>query len=118
MTTNDVTGGTGMSGFQVTPEYVREAATSCDTTAELVKEQLDALKAYVQSLEDVWHGVAHNTFQIYMQEYDLYANMLHQALTGIASGLRGTHVNYEQSEQSALDGIRKLQGELAPARLS
>jgi len=109
------TGGT--ANYKVTPEEVAAAATSCNNTAETVQTQLASLKAYVVNLENSWQGVAYNTFQIFMQEYDTYANMLHQALTSIGSGLIGTEANYRSSEEANLNNIRTLQGELPPARL-
>lgn len=106
-----------MTDYKVTPEVVSAAATSCTNTAELVHTQLGDLKSYVLSLEDVWQGTASETFQIFMQEYDVYANMLHQALTDIAGGLNGTEVNYSSSEGTNLANIDKLQAELPAARL-
>ncbi|MEV0279353.1 WXG100 family type VII secretion target [Streptomyces sp. NPDC050610] len=103
--------------FKVTPEMVAAAAVSCDNTATDVEAKLANLKSYVIQLEQSWQGIAHNTFQIYMAEYDTYAQMLHQALTAIASGLRGNEVNYKESEQAALQRIHTLQSELPAARL-
>ncbi|MFD9812047.1 WXG100 family type VII secretion target [Streptomyces sp. NPDC059080] len=111
-------GGHTTSGFKVTPEMIAQAASSCDNTAADVETKLQNLKAYVISLEQSWQGIAHNTFQIYMAEYDTYAQMLHNALTDIASGLRGNEVNYKESEQDNLNRIRALQAELPTARLS
>ncbi|MFF9479612.1 WXG100 family type VII secretion target [Streptomyces sp. NPDC014733] len=112
-----VQGGYSTSGFQVTPELVAQAAVSCDNTAADVEVKLQNLKSYVISLEESWQGIAHNTFQIYMAEYDTYAQMLHNALTDIASGLRGNEVNYRESEQDNLNRIKSLQSELPTARL-
>ncbi len=52
-----------------------------------------------------------------MAEWDVYANMLHQALTGISQGLQGNYVNYSESENSAMQKIGQLQAELPPLRL-
>jgi WXG100 family type VII secretion target len=113
-----VTGG-ATSGFRVTPEDVKVASAEVDSSAALIKEQLDALKAYVRTnVEQYWQGGAHQAFDIYMAEWDVYANMLHEALTGIAQGLRGTFVNYSESEESAMQKIGHLQSELPPLRLS
>jgi WXG100 family type VII secretion target len=103
--------------YKVTPEYVSAAAASCNNTADEIQGQLAELKSYVINLEEVWQGVASNTFQIYMREYDVYSAMLHQALTDIGSGLNGTEVNYRGSEQANLNNIHKLESELPPARL-
>jgi WXG100 family type VII secretion target len=103
--------------YKVTPEYVAAAAASCNSTADEIQGQLAELKSYVVNLEQVWQGVAANTFQVYMQEYDVYSAMLHQALTDIGSGLNGNQVNYQGSEQTNLNNIQKLESELPPARL-
>ena len=52
-----------------------------------------------------WQGSAHNAFDTLMNDYDIYARMLHDALTDIASGLRGNYVNYADSEQTNLNNI-------------
>lgn len=109
----------GTSGFRVTPEEVQNASTQVDSSAAEIQQQLDALKSYVRSnVEAYWQGSAHQAFDVYMQEWDVYANMLHQALTGIAQGLRGTYVNYTDSENSAMQKIGQLQSELPPLRVS
>ncbi|MFE7115724.1 WXG100 family type VII secretion target [Streptomyces sp. NPDC057654] len=105
------------ANFRVTPQMIADAAVSCDNTAADVEAKLANLKSYVMQLEQSWQGIAHDTFQIYMAEYDTYAQMLHQALTSIASGLRGNEVNYKESEQDALQRIHTLQSELPTARL-
>ncbi|MDH6109450.1 WXG100 family type VII secretion target [Kitasatospora sp. MAP12-15] len=110
--------GVATSGFRVTPEEVQIASVQVDNTATTIQEQLDALKAYVRTnVEQYWQGGAHQAFDVYMAEWDVYAGMLHQALTGIAQGLRGTYVNYSQSEDSAMQKINQLQSELPPLRM-
>jgi WXG100 family type VII secretion target len=106
------------SGFRVTPEEVQAASVQVDNTASAIQGQLDALKSYVRvNVESYWQGDAHQAFDVYMAEWDVYANMLHEALTGIAQGLRGTYVNYSQSEQSAKQKVTQLQNELPPLKL-
>jgi WXG100 family type VII secretion target len=110
--------GGATSGFRVTPEEVQVASVQVANTANTIKEQLDALKSYVLgSVPNYWQGDAHQAFDIYMAEWDGYANMLHEALTGIAQGLSGTYVNYSQSEQSAMQKITQLQNELPALKL-
>jgi WXG100 family type VII secretion target len=110
---------TATTGFRATPEDIHNASVQVDSTASEVKTQLDALKSYVRSnVESYWQGEAHQAFDIYMAEWDVYANMLHEALTGIAKGLQGTYVNYSTSEDAALQKISRLQSELPPLRLS
>ncbi|MFC4033950.1 WXG100 family type VII secretion target [Streptomyces polygonati] len=107
-----------MSGYQVTPEEVTTAAASCDSTAATVQEQLATLKSYVVDLEASWQGIAATTFQGLMAEYDTFSTMLHDALTDIASGLRGTYVNYSESEQTNIKTITTIQSGLSSANLS
>ncbi len=42
--------------FQVTPEYVADAAASCTTTSTEVEAQLQATRNYVVSLRDEWEA--------------------------------------------------------------
>ncbi|MBY8886966.1 WXG100 family type VII secretion target [Streptomyces sp. PTM05] len=107
----------GLANFKVTPEMISTAATSCDTTAADVDSKLGELKTYVTNLENVWQGIAQNTFQEMMVEYQTYAQMLHNALTDIAQGLRGNYVNYTDSENANLTTIHNVQSQLSAANL-
>jgi WXG100 family type VII secretion target len=104
----------GGVNYHVTPMYLAQAVADTNNTASYVREKLDELKTYVQQLEDVWGGIARDQFMILMQDYDVYANMLHDALVNIAGGLQGTYVNYVQSEEQNINNLRGL-GEEIPA---
>ncbi|MBO8190324.1 WXG100 family type VII secretion target [Streptomyces oryzae] len=99
--------------YRVTPEYLSTASTNAQTTADNLARELAQIKNYVLSLEADWQGIAHNQFQILMQEYDTYARMLHDALYGISQGLRGNYVNYKESEEQNLANLLRL-GEDVP----
>jgi WXG100 family type VII secretion target len=107
--------GTNVGGvhYEVTPEYLSNASTNTEKTANEIARQLAEIKNYVLSLESVWQGVAHNQFQTLMQEYDTYARMLHDALHGISQGLHGNYVNYKESEAQNLTNLTRL-GEDVP----
>jgi WXG100 family type VII secretion target len=100
----------GGNQFAVTPQYVQAAAQSANTTAENISTQLSALKSYVVSLEGQWKGIAASTFSSLMADYDIYAQMLNQALTGIGSGLQGNYVNYTQSEEQNISNLQAVNG--------
>src|SRR5690242_13972395 len=106
----DATGGgfatVGGVNYAVTPEYLAQARTDTLNTAQRIEEQLGQLKSYVQELESAWGGVARDTFLVLMQDYDIYARMLHDALTDIASGLQGTYANYINSEAQNINNLR------------
>ncbi|BBA96950.1 hypothetical protein RVR_2484 [Actinacidiphila reveromycinica] len=116
MTVPPQTGATTVGGvnYRVTPEYLAQARTDTINTAQLVQDQLAQLKSYVQQLEAVWGGMARDTFLTLMQDYDVYARMLHDSLTDIASGLEGTYINYTQSEAQNINNLRAM-GEDLPA---
>jgi WXG100 family type VII secretion target len=97
------------SDFQVTPEYVANAAVSCQTTADEIQEQLATLQAYIQQMEDIWQGIAANTFQDLMLQYSTFATMLYNALTDIGQGLQGNYVNYTGAEQANLNTIVSIE---------
>ncbi|MGW7425379.1 WXG100 family type VII secretion target [Streptomyces sp. NPDC054813] len=107
-----------MTDFKVTPEQISLAATSCDSTAAEIQGQLSDLKTYVVNMEGWWQGIAQDTFQALMQEYDIYSRMLHDALTDIAGGLRGNYVNYTDSEQQNITSINNIEAGLPSANLS
>lgn len=98
--------------YRVTPEYLATAATSTDNTAAEIDAILGQIRAYVVNLEASWQGIAYNTFQTLMAEYDIYAKMLHDSLTDIASGLRGNYVNYTESEQTNINNLQSLDASL------
>lgn len=100
----------GGNQFTVTPEQVQAAAQSANATAENIEQQLTALKNYVVSLEGQWKGMAAGAFTSLMADYDIYAQMLHQALTGIGSGLQGNYVNYSQSEEQNITNLQSVGG--------
>lgn len=121
MTVNDGPGPLTTVGgvtFRVTPEYLVNAASSTDKTANEIDDLLAQIKSYVVSLESVWQGVAQQQFNTLMQEYDIYARMLHDALTDIASGLRGNYVNYRDSEESNVNNLRALGEDIPKANFS
>ena len=103
--------------FTVTPEYVQNAATSCDNTANEIQGQLGTLRNYVVSLEGAYQGMAASTFQALMADYDSFAKMLHNALVDIGSGLRGNYVNYTESEAQNVANLRPIQGDIPGANL-
>jgi WXG100 family type VII secretion target len=95
--------------YRVTPEYLAAAASNATTTAEEIAGELADLRSYVNSLEASWGGVAHNRFVGLMAEYDVLARMMHDALTGIASGLHGNYVNYKQNEEQNLANLAAIE---------
>jgi WXG100 family type VII secretion target len=99
-------------GVKVTPEMISGAATSCTKTAGDLDQELATLKNYIVGLEAWWQGIAQNTFQELMQEYDTYAQMLHNALTDISGGLTGNYVNYTSTEQQNVTTINNIQNQL------
>lgn len=98
--------------YRVTPEYLAGAASDTTTTASEIEGQLAEIKTYVGSLEAVWGGIAYGRFVSLMAEYDILANMLHQALTGIAGGLHGNYINYTQSEQQNLTNLAAIEASM------
>ncbi|MEV6994326.1 WXG100 family type VII secretion target [Streptomyces sp. NPDC093228] len=101
--------------YHATPEDLRRKAIDIRHTQGVVQGELDRLKSYVVGLELEWGGIAANTFQELMGEWDAFAAQLQHALLAIASGLEGTAGNYLLSEDSNLLNLRSVQ--LPPARL-
>ncbi|WP_285498151.1 WXG100 family type VII secretion target [Actinomadura sp. NBRC 104425] len=95
--------------YKVTPEYLANAATDTQNAATQISQELAQIKTYVVSLEEVWGGIAHDRFVALMAEYDILAQMLNTALTGIASGLRGNYINYKESEQQNVTNLANIE---------
>ncbi|RKR89421.1 WXG100 family type VII secretion target [Micromonospora pisi] len=103
-------------GFNVTPEMVHSASVSCNQTAEEIARQLSALRTYVVSLEGNWRGIAQDTFQELMNDYDVYSRMMHDALTDISLGLQGNQVNYTDAEMQNIRNLQPVDGQLMPGQ--
>ncbi|MDQ0757683.1 WXG100 family type VII secretion target [Streptomyces canus] len=75
---------------------------------QIVQAELDALKSYVVAMEANWQGVASNTFQELMREWDMYAAQLQNALLAISNGLDSSADNYIGSEHSNLANLNNV----------
>lgn len=104
--------------FKVTPAEISTAAANCDSTATELAAQLDSLRQYVMGLEAEWQGIAAQTFTSLMADYQIYSTMLHNALTDIASGLRGNYVNYTDSEDTNIANLQQVGGEIPGANFA
>ena len=106
-----------MDHILVTPEMISEAAGSCDSTAAEIDGELAALRSFVVNLQAIWHGVASDQFDILMNDFDVFGKMLNDALTDIASGLRGNFVNYVEAEQANIASLQAVNGDIPGANL-
>ena len=118
MTTDANSGAAAGAGFRVTATDIRAASTATRQTAEEVQGDLTDLRRYVQDVEAMWQGVASNTFQLLMEDFDVYAAMLNQALTDIASGLEGNYVNYSATEEQQIKNLQAVNGTIPGANFS
>ncbi|WP_306204565.1 WXG100 family type VII secretion target [Actinoplanes sp. RD1] len=87
-----------MDHILVTPEMISDAAVSCDNTAAEIDAELASVRKFVVNLEALWHGTAANNFSNVTYDFDTCGRNLHNALTGIAAGLRRTSTNYVEAE--------------------
>jgi WXG100 family type VII secretion target len=101
--------GPAMIGYKVTPEELAAAASYVDVRATDIEAKIAALGAYVNGLSVYWQGPAHGSFETLMADYRIYATMLQNALTDVASGLNGNYVNYSEAEATNLRNIVKVQ---------
>jgi WXG100 family type VII secretion target len=106
--TADMTSAASMAGYRVTPDDLSAAASYVDVRAADIEAKITALGNYVNSLSALWQGPAYGQFEILMADYQTYATMLRNALTDIASGLRGNYVNYSTAEATNLSNLVKV----------
>jgi WXG100 family type VII secretion target len=104
--------GAGISSFRVTPADITAAAHTCEATAQEIYAQIQVLRAYVMELETEWGGIAAQTFNVLMADFDTYSNLLNQALQGISNGLNGNWANYTSSEETNIANLQKVHGSL------
>ncbi len=100
--------GATMAGYRVTPDDLSAAATYVDGRASDINAKIQSLGTYVAGLSEYWQGPAQQAFETLMADYHIYADMLNNALTDIASGLRGNYVNYQTTEQTNLANIVRV----------
>jgi uncharacterized protein YukE len=112
--------GYSANGFKVTPEFVRQAAVDCDTTASDVLVQLDNLRKYVTDLvgqADVangaadayqWMGITAQQFSVLMENVHNYSLAMQNALIDIGNGLRQNYVNYVNVEAEGNIGVQNI----------
>jgi WXG100 family type VII secretion target len=106
------------AGFRVTAADIQAASTATRQTAEEVQSDLNDLRRYVLDVEATWQGVASNTFQVLMHDFDVNSAMLNQALTDIASGLDGNYVNYAGTEEQLVKGLQAVNGAIPGANFA
>ncbi len=106
-----------MVDFDVTPQMVLTASTDTHNTADLVEQELLALRRYVVTLLEEWLGVAAHEFDEAMARYDVNAQSLNIALRGISSGLMSNYVHYRDNEAGVAGTIRDIGYSIPPANL-
>ncbi|MEU2288333.1 WXG100 family type VII secretion target [Streptomyces sp. NPDC013178] len=101
--------------YKTTPAELTARAVDIRTTQIYVEGELSALQGYVRDLETAWGGIASQTFQRLMEEWNMHAANLEVALLGIADGLDGNAANYTGAEGAAVTNLSGVQ--IAPAKL-
>jgi len=101
--------------YHVTPVEVATASTHAHQAAQNLATLVAGIKVYVLGLEDSWQGAAALQFQQLMNDYDVFARMLNDALEGISSGLNGTYLNYRDSEIANLNSLQAIHLGAPPA---
>jgi WXG100 family type VII secretion target len=106
---------TGQVTFRATPQQIAQVATLASNTSDEVQSQLNMLKGYVEELGTEWLGAASGAFQALMNDFNIFAAMLSQSLSGISEGLHGTWLNYSQQEQDSIQKLQTVNGSLPGA---
>lgn len=91
--------------YWVTPADLEAASTHTRKVAGDVEAELVTLRGYVAQLSTYWQGPAQGTFNTLMEDWNIYAKMLNDALLDIASGMEGNKVNYEDTEQANMRNL-------------
>lgn len=106
------------TGYDVTPQQVLQGATDTAGVASDIENGLAYLRKFVASLRGSWQGAAQASFDELMAQWDADAKSLHDALTGIADGLKATYDSYSGGEHANLTVIKQVTAAMPPARLS
>jgi WXG100 family type VII secretion target len=103
---------TGGVQFKVTPDALMQASADCSNTNVEIQTQLQALKAYVVSLEPAWQGSAAIAFNELMIDFDVNANLLNTALSDMSNALVVNAQNYSDSDGTNAKNMLVINGEL------
>ncbi|WP_432827552.1 WXG100 family type VII secretion target [Dactylosporangium sp. CA-092794] len=106
-----------MAYFEVTPEALQQGASSCESSAGQISDQLNALKSYVLQLGEEWLGMTAQEFTLLMDQWDAHSRTLHTALVGIADGLRKNAGDYAEHEGVNLTNVTSIAGSLPALRV-
>jgi uncharacterized protein YukE len=87
-----------MTGFTVAPDQLDQSASVFHSEAEFARNVLTTFKAQIQILQDMYQAVPPDIWEKLMTDLDIYTAEYHDALAGIASGLRKNYVNYADIE--------------------
>ena len=104
------------SPFTVTPALVTQASTDCSSTATNVEQQLEQLKAFVESMGQ-YTGITADNWRLLMDAVHGDALNLHTALVGIADGLKGNYDVYTEVEVINNKQIEDIANQLPPLNL-
>lgn len=106
-----------MSAFGVLPIDVAQASVNCHATADEILGKLFGLQNYVEEIGAEWLGVASGTFQIIMDNWTVYARMLHNALDDIGTGLQNNFIADVRMEEENNGQIQQIDGLFQPMNL-
>ncbi len=95
-----------MAGFVTETSQMQTAAAHVDDVAAQISSLLSALRAEVATAPAHFRGAAAATFQQLMNQYDLDAAKLREALAGISQQISESGKSYAVQDTAQSDALR------------
>jgi WXG100 family type VII secretion target len=97
---------------------VHDTAVACQQGAETISGLLGALKNYILGLEGLWGGIAANTFQDMMAQYQADSIQITTALAEIGDKLMANYNNIITTEEANVRTVSSVQNSLPSTNFS
>jgi WXG100 family type VII secretion target len=101
----------------ITFQMLQEGNKACLQTASDISSELASMRSYVSELAAQWLGSSSLQYQNLMTDFEKYAQMLNDSLTGIADGLMGNYHNYTTTEAAIESQLLEVNGVIPGANL-
>jgi WXG100 family type VII secretion target len=101
-----------MSGFGTTFQEMEAGANHIDDVNAQIQGYLSSLRGQLAPLPSAWRGAASTAFVNLMARYDENARKIQEALTAIATQVRGANATYVAEEDTHSSTMSQITGAL------
>lgn len=99
-----------MAGFTGTPEDFAKAHMDVAETKGQMDDNLNQLRSNIEATQGGWDGEAARLFQQVMERFNEKSMKLNMALEDIAELLKQSGVQYQGSDESSQEALKRAAG--------